>query len=222
MSTSGKIWRQRDMLARVACRFALVAWATLLAGSANGQAVFQDKSAALKLQAPNAAGCWADLDNDGWVDLCVSGSVWKNEAGKGFRNVFAAGSSVAADFDNDGHIDLFSWSSLKLYRNLGAMKFEEVPLPTLPKTVSRGACWGDLNGDGFVDLFVGGYEDWNAGVTWPFLILNAHSRLPDFGQQGNAVISTGLQGLYGRDLTHLDGGIAQALPALREVCEKVI
>jgi hypothetical protein len=44
-------------------------------------------------------------------------------------------------------------------------------MPALPKCVSRGASWGDLNGDGFVDLYVGGFEDWDAGITYPSLIL---------------------------------------------------
>lgn len=132
---------------------------------------FKNVTAAVGLEIPNAAACWADFDNDGWVDLCVSGSVWRNNEGKRFTRFADVGSAVAADFDNDGFVDLFSWSALKLYRNVDGKSFTEVSLPELPKTVSRGACWADFNGDGFVDLYVGGYEDWNAGITWPLLIL---------------------------------------------------
>lgn len=88
------------------------------------------------------------------------------------------GTVVAADFDNDGWVDLFSWSNLKLYRNNAGKGFQEFALPTLPKCVSRGVCWGDFNGDGFVDLCIGGYEDWDAGITYPSLVL--------MNQQGNA------------------------------------
>lgn len=44
-------------------------------------------------------------------------------------------------------------------------------MPELPQSGSLGACWGDFNGDGFADLYVGGYEVWNKGITWPDLML---------------------------------------------------
>lgn len=134
--------------------------------------VFRDRTAELGLELPNAAACWADLDNDGWPDLCAGGTVWKNDEGKRFIRIGgAAGAVVAADFDNDGFVDLFSWSALRLYRNNAGGGITEVPLPELPRCVSRGACWGDFNGDGFVDLYVGGYEDWDAGITYPDMVL---------------------------------------------------
>lgn len=133
---------------------------------------FKDRTAELGLQLGNGAVCWADLDNDGWADLCTSGVVWKNNAGKGFTKLAAGpGDAVAADFDNDGFVDLFSWSSLQLFRNQGGKSFEPVELPKLPKCVSRGACWGDFNNDGWVDLYVSGFEDWDAGITYPDLWL---------------------------------------------------
>ena len=135
------------------------------------ETAFVDRTADLGLQIGADAGCWADLNNDGWVDLCTSGVVWQNNAGKGFTKLADVGAAVAADFDNDGWIDLFSWGALKLYRNQEGKGFQEFPLPELPQTVSRGACWGDFNGDGFVDLFIGGYEDWDRDITWPTLLL---------------------------------------------------
>ncbi|MDA1017916.1 MAG: CRTAC1 family protein [Planctomycetota bacterium] len=152
------------------CSFFVALSMPLLMGEAHAQTVFSDKTVELKLQLGGEAACWADFNNDGWVDLCAGG-IWKNEAGKSFTKIGNAGAAVAADFDNDGFVDLFSWSSMQLLRNDAGKGFVPFKLPELPKCVSRGACWGDLNGDGFVDLFVGGYEDWGKGITYPFLVL---------------------------------------------------
>jgi len=132
---------------------------------------FVDRTTSLGLTLANGPACCVDLDSDGWVDVCDSAAIWKNNKGTGFTKTFDIGSSVAADFDNDGRIDLFCWSNRKLYRNMGDMMFREFPLPELPKSVSRGACWADFDGNGFVDLYIGGYEDWNAGITWPSMFL---------------------------------------------------
>ncbi len=121
--------------------------------------VFNDRTADLGLKLGGEAACWVDLDNDGWVDLCASGIAWKNNHGTNFTRLADVGLVIAADFDNDGFADLFSYSQMKLFRNLGGKGFAEVKLPELPRTCSLGACSGDFDGDGFVDLYIGGYED---------------------------------------------------------------
>lgn len=143
-----------------------------LACSAQAQTAFVDRTADLGLQLAGSQVCWADLTNDGWVDLCAGGVVWRNEAGKGFaRLADGVGEVVAADYNNDGFTDLFSWSNLRVYRNEAGERFTAIDMPTLPDCSSRGACWADLNGDGFVDLYVGGYEVWDPAVTYPDMIL---------------------------------------------------
>lgn len=140
--------------------FAVVLFLLVSTANAQGPEVtFKDVTGDTGLQPGGGAACWADFDNDGWVDVCA-GAVWRNNEGKSFSRIgeIAPGSVVAADFDNDGFTDLFSWSSLKLLRNEGGTDFVEVPLPGLPRITSRGAVWADFNNDGFVDLYVGGYE----------------------------------------------------------------
>ena len=133
--------------------------------------VFSDRTEAVGLKLGTDAACWVDLDRDGWPDLCASGVAWQNHGGTNFTRWADVGSVVAADFDNDGLPDLFSYSRMKLLHNDGAGRFSEVKLPDLPATVSRGACWGDFDSDGFVDLYVGGYEDWERQATFPSMIL---------------------------------------------------
>lgn len=141
-------------------------------GAAQQSPVFKDRAAELGLKLGNAAACWVDLNNDGWTDLCVGGVVWRNNAGKGFTRIAEGlGHVVAADFDNDGFVDLFSWSSKRLYRNDSGKAFTPIAMPELPGGPCRGACWGDFNGDGFADLYVGGYEDWGKGITYPDMLL---------------------------------------------------
>ena len=72
----------------------------------------------------------------------------------------------AADYDNDGRTDLFVTNAFGpniLYHNNGDGTFSD---ETKKAGVggdqlhwSTGACWGDYDNDGFVDLFVAGYVD---------------------------------------------------------------
>ena len=142
----------------------------LLLSSLANATTFLDKSSELGIAPGETAACWADLDGDGWTDLVSGGAVWKNLGGKRFVKMASVGQVVAADFDNDGLVDLFSWSELKLYRNKNG-EFILYPLPDLPKTASRGAVCADFNNDGFVDIYVGGYEHWETQATYPSLVL---------------------------------------------------
>jgi hypothetical protein len=72
------------------------------------------------------------------------------------------GSVVAADFDDDGDVDLFvpneqGWAD-QLYLNLGAGLFEEVATAAGVASLgrSRVALWFDYDGDSLLDLFVVG------------------------------------------------------------------
>ncbi|MBI2689549.1 MAG: VCBS repeat-containing protein [Acidobacteria bacterium] len=78
-------------------------------------------------------------------------------AGDGF-----AFGAAAADFDNDGFIDLFvpALPASKLYRNKGDGTFVEVPIPaTGPWTIAAG--WFDYDRDGLQDLFIVNYLNWS-------------------------------------------------------------
>ena len=144
--------------------------ACLLSTTCGAQGRFVDRTADLGLSLGTGAACWFDFNGDYYPDSPRAGAYWINEAA-GFTRVADVLMQVAADLDNDGLNDLFSWASLTLLRNDGAVALAPLPSPEHPACVSRGACWADLNGDALVDLYVGGYENWDDQITYPDMVL---------------------------------------------------
>lgn len=123
-----------------------------------------------------------DFDGDGYIDLFFAGTnlrLYRNVKGTRFENVTEAmGLSIAGDssagyfidFDNDGDQDLFITSAVapnKLYEQRSG-KFVDVTarmgLP-LTKMTTHGAAWFDANADGLLDVYLGNFGQWWAGVV---------------------------------------------------------
>ncbi|MFN0100661.1 MAG: FG-GAP repeat domain-containing protein [Bryobacteraceae bacterium] len=128
-----------------------------------------------------------DYNNDGRLDLFFANGaelpsyrksgpkywnrLYRNDGNFQFTDVtekagltgegFAFG-AAAADYDNDGFVDLFvpALPGSKLYRNKGDGTFAETPLPASgPWTIAGG--WFDFDRDGRQDLFVVNYLNWS-------------------------------------------------------------
>ncbi len=100
--------------------------------------------------------------------------LFRNEGGMRFKDVteeagvagegYSMG-AAAADYDNDGHVDLFVAGVNRniLYHNLGNGRFEDVTEKAGIKSgkwaVAGG--WFDYNNDGLLDLFVVNYAQWS-------------------------------------------------------------
>ena len=139
--------------------------------------------------------CWIDYDNDGWMDLFVVNSyadsdipAWEQHGGlprsRLFHNVHGkfvdvtarsgaglqlrGNGCVAADFDGDGHTDLYVTSAVsdQMLWNNGDGTFSERTRPDGLVSFGwhSGAAVADVNGDGRPDLFVSGYTDMNAPI----------------------------------------------------------
>jgi hypothetical protein len=150
---------------------------SLLRNNCNG--TFTDVTAAAGLAKPataSQAAVWADIDNDGFVDLFVGNEsapaqLFRNRGDGTFEDIAAAAgvnavaytkAVAAADYDNDGFVDFYVSNfggGNFLYRNNGNRRFTEVAAVSGTATADRGfpAWFFDYDNDGRDDLFVSSY-----------------------------------------------------------------
>jgi hypothetical protein len=134
-----------------------------------------------------SGGLFLDVDGDDWQDLLlVNSRNWPGRSGARslpalYRNTrdgrfvdITAGSGLdvelygiggaAADYDNDGRVDLYltALGGNRLYRNVGG-KFADVTAKAGvgDSGFSTSAVWADFDKDGRLDLFVAHYVEWS-------------------------------------------------------------
>ena len=130
-----------------------------------------------------------DADGDGWQDAFLVNSMnWPGRPGRAslpalyrnnrdgtFTDITArAGLAVptygmgaaAADYDNDGAVDLYLTvlGANRLFRNAGGARFEDVTAKAGvgDPGFSTSALWFDYDADGKLDLYVANYVQWTA------------------------------------------------------------
>ncbi|MFY0653516.1 MAG: VCBS repeat-containing protein [Cyclobacteriaceae bacterium] len=135
---------------------------------------------------------WFDMDGDGDLDLYVTQRVGRNflfrnnRIGSGTENFTDVtsgdaldeqhdGAGVAvADYDNDGDQDIYLANSDGdvLLQNDGTGVFTDITAIAFPESTGtfqpgRGttASWGDINNDGWLDLYVGNYASLNFNIN---------------------------------------------------------
>ncbi|MGE0708746.1 MAG: FG-GAP-like repeat-containing protein [Planctomycetota bacterium] len=142
------------------------------------------REAPLPPEARGSRVALVDVDGDGSPDLLLGGTrLFLNDGHGRFRaappeaGLPAGGSGgVFADFDKDGDLDLFVAGAGPrgdhLLRNdsvPGRVRFVDLSstLGVFDDFPSEGAGWGDLNGDGWPDLYVANYEQSFPGPGTP-------------------------------------------------------
>jgi enediyne biosynthesis protein E4 len=142
------------------------------------------------LESLGGGGGLFDFDRDGLLDVMLAGGggfdpehrVYGAETGL-FRNLgewkfdsvqhparvaeapFYSHGICAGDFDNDGFTDVLitGYGGLRLHHNCGDGTFVEVSVPAglIDSSWSSSAAWGDIDGDGNLDLYVAHYVNWS-------------------------------------------------------------
>jgi enediyne biosynthesis protein E4 len=135
--------------------------------------------------------CLGDVDDDGWLDIFVPNGLasaaaamtppprsglYHSRRGLTYDEIGApAGVSlpgywaqgcVFGDYDGDGRTDLFvtGFGRYWLFRNLGNLKFQDVTATAGlagGRGWSTGAAFGDYDRDGWIDLYVSHYVDYD-------------------------------------------------------------
>ena len=151
---------------------------SLLRNNCNGTFTDVTKESGLAKPATNTqAGVWADINNDGLLDLFVGNEtgpsqLFLNKGDGTFedishsagidRTAFTKG-VVAADYDNDGYVDFYA-SNLNggnyLYHNNHNLTFTNIANQAgVPGTGRSFAAWSfDYDNDGWPDLFVASFS----------------------------------------------------------------
>ena len=122
-------------------------------------------------------GCWGDYNGDGYLDLfsinggfnvAANNNLYINNTDGTFTKITTGvivsdggrtWSSCAADYDNDGDLDIFTSNinqNNSLYRNNGDATFTKITTGDVVSDggSSLGSAWGDYDNDGYPDLFV--------------------------------------------------------------------
>ncbi len=143
----------------------------------NGDNTFTEQTSIALTGVSDASIAWGDYDNDGDLDILLTGSTSTGGISKIYRNngdnTFTEQTSIAltgvysgsakwGDYDNDGDLDILltgytgTGSTSKIYCNNGDNTFTEQTSIALTGVYWSSAKWGDYDNDGDLDILLTG------------------------------------------------------------------
>jgi len=150
----------------------------------NGSGGFTEQTWINLIGVQYSSVAWGDYDNDGDLDILLSGKCTYNNYSSFLYNNDGAGyfikqtgvdlivgSVVWGDYDNDGDLDIFLSSKddndnhlTIIYKNIGNNKFIEQTIASLVG-ISGDIELGDYDNDGDLDLLIAGTDSLNQKFT---------------------------------------------------------
>jgi hypothetical protein len=190
------------------------------------------------VESTGSGACMFDYDNDGFLDIYLVNGAWTDgvsdnrarhlrgklrnrlyrntgdgsftdvtsETGTG-DNTFGTGCS-AADYDNDGDVDLYvlNYSANVLYQNDGKGRFTDATKHSgleVPRW-SAHAVWFDVNNDGWLDVYVANYLDYDDGEFREFFPAQAFPGPLSYGGEPDSLFLNNGDGTFS-DITERSG-----------------
>ena len=143
----------------------------------NGDNTFTEQTSISLTSVDYGSVAWGDYDNDGDLDILLTGAMGIEAVSKIYRNngdntfteqtsislIEVSSSSVAwGDYDNDGDLDIlltggsYNGPISKIYRNNGDNTFTEQTSISLTGVGASSVAWGDYDNDGDLDILLTG------------------------------------------------------------------
>ena len=144
----------------------------------NADNTFSEQTSILLTAVQYSSAAWGDYDNDGFLDILLTGYTGSNNVSEIYRNngdntfteqtsislhAVSQGSSAWGDYNNDGFLDIILTGSdgtnpiTKIYRNNADNTFTEISTSLTP-VHSSSAAWGDYDNDGDLDILLTGWD----------------------------------------------------------------